>query len=70
MASSLRIRAITRTPSAPASRASYTWIGSTRKSLASTGTDTAAATASNISMDPPNSEGSVSTEIMAAPPAW
>ena len=57
------------TRSAPAARRSGSWTSSTTKSLARTGTATAARTARRSSIEPPNQCGSHSTEIAAAPPA-
>ena len=58
-----------RTRSAPAARSIGSWISSTTKSLARTGTATAARTARRSWTDPPNQCGSHRTEMAAAPPA-
>ena len=58
---------ISSTRSAPCARASCTWYGLTMKSLRSTGTSTAARTASRSASEPPNRRSSVSTLITRAP---
>ncbi len=55
--------------SAPWARASQSWYELTTKSLRSTGTCTAARTASRSSRLPPNRRCSVSTLMTRAPPA-
>ena len=58
-----------RMASAPAARASWSWIGSTVKSLRRTGTPMAARAARRSASDPSKYGPSVSTDRAAAPPA-
>ena len=61
---------MSRTASAPISRASTTSRADTVKSLRSTGNDTAARAEARSSGEPPKNSRSVSTERAAAPPVW